>query len=95
MRIILKIIILLTSIAIGFASTSLTFHGAQLLGAFNQAADQAYINAFFQNAIFAWLAGVILSIGYLLISNPLKYICLFSPILAVIIYGLKFVFLSP
>jgi len=81
-------------IALGFACISLIFHIAQQSGMFEQATDRVIIDAFFQNAMFAWIAGIIISIGYFIIQNPLKYLCLLAPILSVIIYGLKLTFLS-
>ena len=94
MKYILNIITFLAVNAIGFLSITIMFHILQTQGYFTQIADQTAISSIFQKAIFAWLAGSAISIGYLVINHAIRYVLLLAPILAVIAYWLKLMLLS-
>ena len=83
MKLLLKIVSSLVMIAFGFAAISLMFHLAQSQSMFAQATDRSPIDAFYQNAMFAWLAGIVISVGFYIIQNPLKYVFLVAPVLSV------------
>lgn len=94
MKIILKIFAFLAVNVIGFLGTAITFHIAQLHGKFTETADPIVISAFFQNALFAWAAGAVISVGFFVTNGLIRFVLLCAPILAVGAYSLKFLFFS-
>ncbi|MFK7839496.1 MAG: hypothetical protein AB8B83_04125 [Bdellovibrionales bacterium] len=95
MKYILKTIAFTLTAAIGFGGIIMMFHILQIMGVFDETATIETSQLYFQNAIFTWLAGIIIAIGYWIINNPIKYIFLLSPIIAIVLYGLKLVFVNP
>ena len=94
MKTIFQIVIFIFVNFIGFLCISLAFHMAQQKGLFGDTIDQTEVSHFFTNALFAWGAGAIVSTSFFVIEGPLRYLTLMASKIAVLLYWLKFVFLS-